>query len=196
MNQRLRRSPPDVVYTPIDVTSTGFSRSYGQNPYVGYDRADNPPFLFRGELDGRLLPKERVAAVAIGDVDAAFPFSILEMERAVNYTVNGQDLAVFFKSGTRSALDGRLIGDSDDVGATGVFDANLDGQKLSFRADGDTIVDNETGSVWNILGEATEGPLSGAKLTPIVHGNHFWFALAAFQPDTMIYQGVSQSVTG
>ena len=170
---------------------TGFSRNYGRNPYAGYDRADNPPFLFRGDLDGRLLPKERVATVTIGDVDAAFPFAILEKERAVNYTVNGQDLVVFFKSGTLSALDRGSIRDSRDVGATGVFDANLDRQKLTFRADGNSLLDNETGSVWNILGEATAGPLAGQQLRPIVHANHFWFAWAAFKPDTKVYQGAS-----
>ena len=37
--------------------STGFSRPYGENPYVGYDDADRPPFLLTGEPDGRLPPK-------------------------------------------------------------------------------------------------------------------------------------------
>ena len=168
---------------------TGFGRPYGKNPYAGYDRADNPPFLFRGDLDGRLLPKERVAAMTIGDVDAAFPFSALEKERVVNYTINDQDLVVLFKPGTLSALDSGSIKDSQSVGATGVFQTHLDGQKLTFRADGDSFVDNETGSVWNILGEAIEGPLAGKKLTPIVHANHFWFAWGAFKPDTKTYQG-------
>ena len=168
---------------------TGFSRNYGQNPYVGYDRADNPPFLFRGDLDGRLLPKERVAAVTVGDVDAAFPFSILAQEKVVNYNVGGRDLVVFFKPGTRSALDELLIGMSKEIGATGLFDAELDGRKLTFRADGDDFIDNETGSSWNILGEAIGGPLTGKKLTPLVHTNSFWFAVAAFKPETKIYQG-------
>ena len=168
---------------------TGFNRPYGRNPYVGYDRADNPPFLFQGDLDGRLQPKERVAAVTIGDEHAAFPFSILEKERVVHYTLGSQELVVFFKPGTRSALDDLLIGDSEEIGATGVFDVNLDGQTLTFRADGNNFVDNETGSVWNILGEATEGPLAGKKLPPIVHANHFWFSWGAFKPDTKIYQG-------
>ena len=169
---------------------TGFQRDYGRNPYVGYDRVDNPPFLFRGDLDGRLLPKERVVSVTVGDLDAAFPFSILAQEKVVNYNVGGEDFAVFFKPGTRSALDELLIGTSEEIGATGLFDAELDGQKLTFRADGDNFVDNETGSTWNILGEATEGPLTGKKLTPVVHTNSFWFAVAAFKPDTKIYQGV------
>jgi hypothetical protein len=168
---------------------TGFRRNYGQNPYVGYDRVDNPPFLFRGDLDGRLLPKERVAAFTVGDVDVAFPFSVLEKEKVVNYSVGGRELVVFFKPGTRSALGAALIGSAAEIGATGVFDASLDGRKLTFRADGDAYVDNETGSTWSILGVATEGSLAGSKLTPIVHANHFWFAWGAFKPDTMIYQG-------
>ena len=168
---------------------TGFKRNYGRNPYAGYDRADNPPFLFRGDLDGRLLPKERVATLTIGDVDAAFPFSALEKETVVNYTVNGTDVVVFFKSGTTSALDKSSIRGSRDVGATGLFDAEVDGRMLTFRADNDRFVDNETGSVWNILGQAVEGPLTGKRLTSIVHANHFWFAWGAFKPDTLIYQG-------
>ncbi|MFQ6026435.1 MAG: DUF3179 domain-containing protein [Dehalococcoidia bacterium] len=169
---------------------TGHQRPYGENPYVGYDRADDPPFLFRGPLDGRLLPKERVAAVTLGNEDAAFPFTVLNEERVVNYMVGGQDLVVFFKPGTRSALDGVLIGSSKEVGATGIFETTLNGQELNFRADGDRFVDEETGSVWNILGEAIEGPMTGETLTPIVHANHFWFSWGAFRPDTKIYAGI------
>jgi hypothetical protein len=166
---------------------------YGQTPFPGYDRADNPPFLFRGDLDGRLLPKVRVATVTVGDVDTAFPFSVLEKERVINHTVNGRDLVVFFKSGTVSALDRRSIRESRDVGATGLFDSLVDGRKLTFHADGDRFMDSETKSVWSILGRAVEGPLAGAQLTPIVHTNYFWFCWGAFRPDTLIYQGRSVS---
>ena len=44
----------------------------------------------------------------------------------------------------------------------------------------------ETGSEWNILGQAVAGPLTGAQLPPVLHGNHFWFAWAAFMPDTEV----------
>ena len=167
---------------------TGFGRDYSRLPYAGYDRVDNPPFLFSGDLDGRLLPKERVAAVTIGDVDAAFSFTLLETERVVNYTVGGLDIVVYFKPGTLSAFSGARSGPAA-VGATGVFEANLDGRKLTFTPQGDSFVDNETGSVWNILGQAKQGPLTGQALTPVIHGNHFGFAWGAFKPDTLIYQG-------
>ncbi len=181
-----KEANPDSLVLSRD---TGFSRPYGSNPYAGYDRVDRPPFLFDGEEDDRLLPKERVAAFEIGDVSAAFPFRVLETEGVVNDPVNGTDVVVFFKSGTVSALDRALIIDSKDVGSTGVFVAQLDGKKLTFRLQDGKFVDDQTGSVWNILGEAVEGEMKGKSLTPIIHGNHFWFAWGAFNPDTLIYKG-------
>ena len=168
---------------------TGFTRPYGENPYPGYDRADRPPFLFNGVADKRLLPKHRVVAVSVGGVDVAFPLTILKEEQVINYDVNGQGLVVFMKPGTISALDKAFMKISCDVGATGVFDPNLAERRLTFRMDGDRIVDDQTGSAWNILGKATAGPLTGKELTPIVHGNYFWFAWAAFKQNTIIYPG-------
>ena len=131
-------------------------------------------------------------AVTVGDEDGAFPFPVLREEVVVNYALGGRDIVVFFEPDTLSALGKPILSDADPVGSTGVFDPNLpslDGEKLTFRAEGSAILDNETGSVWNILGQAVEGPLAGSQLTRIVHGDHFWFAWAAFNPDTRVYQG-------
>ena len=172
---------------------TGHSRSYGSNPYAGYDKVDDPPFLFRGDLDGRLLPKERVAAVTIEGVDTAFPYSVLREEGAVNHTVGDSSFVVFYKPGTVSALDSGSIPDSREVGATAVYRSNLDGQSLTFQPSEEGFVDDQTGSQWNILGEAVDGPLSGSRLEPIASADHFWFAWAAFKPDTVIYPGGDRS---
>ncbi len=168
---------------------TGFSRNYGQNPYAGYDTTDGNPFLFRGDLDGRLSPVERVAAVELNGETVAYPFSLLEEQIVVHDTIGGEPIVVFFQPGTASALNNTFIADSRDVGASGVFRPEAAGQALTFRADGEEIIDNETGSRWNVLGKAVDGPLAGEELSPIVHGAHFWFAWAAFQPDTRIFQG-------
>ena len=168
---------------------TGYLRNYGANPYTGYDRVDQPPFLYSGELDDRLQPKERVLTVNIGETHAAFPFSVLETELVVNHNVGGVDLVALFKPGVRSALDKGMIRSGRQIGAAGLFRAELDGEKLMFRSDGGRFVDTGTGSVWNIRGEAVEGPLKGKTLTPVPHTNSFWFAVAAFRPDTGIYRG-------
>ena len=179
------------AFPEADVLSrdTGFLRRYGQNPYSGYDRADQSPFLFRGRPDERLLPMERVVALELDGQPLAFPFLELEEERVVHYPADQPTIVVLFQPGTASALDRTSIAESKDVGSTGVFEVALNGQDLSFRAEGDGFVDDQTGSTWNVLGQALSGPLAGVVLTPVVHGNHFWFAWAAFAPDAEVYQG-------
>jgi hypothetical protein len=185
-----RSAHPEGVVLSRD---TGFGRAYGRNPYAGYDRIGQTPFLFDGELDDRLAAMSRVITVSLEDpsgeaVDVAYPLSILADVGAINDTQAGRDLAVFHAIGTSSALDTSTIAEGADVGATGVFEANLDGQTLSFHREGETIVDEETGSTWNILGQAVDGPLAGESLAAVVHGDHFWFAWAAFKPDTIVYR--------
>ena len=68
-----------------------------------------------------------------------------------------------------------------------VFDPFLDGRKLTFRLEDQDFMDNETNSVWSILGEAIKGPSAGGALTPIAHANPFWFAWQAFKPNTLKY---------
>jgi hypothetical protein len=168
---------------------TGFSRRYGQNPYVGYDTIGNDPFLFSGPVDGRLAAMERVVTVSLPEVDLAYPLTILSGEGVINDTRAGLDLVVFHQPGTSSALGSQVIAEAEDVGATGVFERTLDDQTLTFQRDGDKIVDVETSTTWNILGQAIDGPLSGEQLTPVVAADHFWFSWAAFRPDTLIYEG-------
>jgi len=166
---------------------TGHSRPYGRNPYTGYDTSS--PFLFRGPADSRLPAIARVATVEIGDEAVAFPFDVLEDEPVVHYTIGRKEIVVFFKKGTASALDDSSIARGRDVGATGVFVSQVAGRKATFRAQGGEFRDNETGSAWNLFGLATAGPLKGTQLTPVVHGNHFWFSWAVFKPNTVVYSG-------
>jgi hypothetical protein len=121
-------------------------------------------------------------------VDIAYPLPVLREQKIIQDERGGQPLVIFFEEGTASALGAAAIAEARDVGAGAVFDPTVEGDVLTFRREGDEIVDEQTGSVWNILGQAVEGELAGAELEPIVHGNHFWFAWAAFKPDTIIYE--------
>ena len=172
---------------------TGYDRQYGRNPYAGYDTFGGNPFLFTGDLDGRLLPVERVIAVTLDGVDVAFPLTLLQEEGVINFELNDTHIAVFHKFGTTSALDASSIADSRDVGATGVFESALNDEMLTFSVQDGAIVDDQTGSTWDILGNAVAGPLAGENLLPVVHGNHFWFAWAVFKPDTILYAGADSS---
>ena len=178
-----RLAYPDALVLSRD---TGFDRDYGRNPYVGYDDTSSP-FLFQGDTDARLKPAERVVAVDINGETVAYPFSALERRSAIEDTVGGTPIVVFFQPGTVSALNAPSIEDSRDVGASGVFRPRAAGRALTFRTEDGAIFDNETGSTWSVLGRAVDGALEGVALEPVVHGDHFWFAWAAFKPETRVW---------
>ncbi len=165
--------------------NTGFDRNYGRNPYAGYD-TEGDPFLFKGKLDGRLPAMERVVTLSIKGKDVAYPFSHLEKKGVINGTIDGTPVVIFHKSGTASALDASSIAASRDIGSGVAFNTVVDGKPLTFKAQGEHFVDGATGSRWNVTGKAVSGTLQGSQLTPMVHGNHFWFAWAAFKPDTEV----------
>ena len=166
--------------------SGGFGRSYGRNPYIGYDSSPSP-FLFRGEIDDRLMAVERVLAGVINNQAIAYPFSLLEQEQIVNDIVAETPIVVFWQPGATSALDEADINASTDVGMAVMYDPVVDGETLTFRQSDGIIRDDQTGSEWNIFGIATSGELAGTQLTQIHAFPHFWFSWAAFFPDTQLY---------
>jgi hypothetical protein len=162
-------------------------RDYGTNPYTGYNSTDSP-FLFRGAVDIRLPATERVLAGLVDGEAVAYPFSILMEAKVINDTVGGIDVVAFWQPGAASALDKARIDDSRDVGMAALYNRSLAGQVLTFRVDENGLIqDAQTGSTWNIFGTATAGELSGNQLKQEFAFPHFWFAWAAFQPETGIY---------
>lgn len=165
------------------------NRSYGRNPYAGYDSTSGRPFLFDGELDDRLSATERVVGLEIdGDV-VAYPFSAVAETDVVHDEVGGQAIVVFHKEGTASALDSGSISEGRDVGSVAVFERQVDGQLLTFEPNGDgTFTDAETGTTWNLLGEGIAGELVNNQLTRVISFDHFWFAWSAFYPETRLFE--------
>lgn len=166
---------------------TGFPFPYNLASYSGYDSSGSDPFLFFDAPDRRLPVMERVVSVSLDNTDIAYPVTDLAKVGVINDSQDGQDLVLFHSTGTTSAFFNPITNEFGDVGATGIFDPNLNGELLTFLLVGEEIQDEQTGSTWNVLGQATGGPLAGESLRPIVHGDHFWFSWAAFKPDTLIY---------
>ena len=166
---------------------TGYSREYGRNPYPGYDDIRNNPFLFRDPLDERLPAMARVVTVSDGKYHNAYPVELLEKLRVIHHQLGNQAVVIFHQDGVSSALDTTRIANGDDVGATGVFVPLVGKQELTFIKER-RFVDEQTGSHWNIVGQAILGPLKGKQLERLVHADQFWFSWGAFRPDTLIYQ--------
>ena len=176
------RAFPDGLVLSRD---TGYARPYGKNPYVGYEFHDqtimpvNPARKLKA-------PKDRLVTVARAGRTKAYPFPVLRKARVVEDSLDGAAYVVMYEKGTVTALDQSQIASSRDVGSVGVFSAGLDGQRLRFEKKGERIVDSNTGSSWNVLGMAVDGPLKGRRLRPVAHGVYFAFAWLVFHPDTEI----------
>ncbi len=168
----------------LDPEATGFSRAYGRNPYFGYDDAETEPFLFTGITDPRAASKDRIVGVEIGDEAIAFALDAISdgEAKATNYQFADTDLVLLWKSGQATALEADGIEGGRDVGSVGVFLSTMEGRQLTFEAEGDGFRDAETGSLWNVAGEATEGDLAGSRLERVNHLDTFWFAWATYQP--------------
>ncbi|MCY3567795.1 MAG: DUF3179 domain-containing protein [Chloroflexi bacterium] len=192
---QLRSAFPDAL---ILSRETGWPRAYGQNPYRNYDDPETGGpygvFFDRESIDPRLPPSERVVSIeGPSGAAIAYAWSALEVERVLHDSFDGIDLVVFWTPGARSALDASVIGSARQIGATAVFETSLDGRRLAFQPNpddpsGQSFIDEQTGSTWDIFGRAFAGPLEGAQLTRVVHSDHFWFAWQAFHPTTMLRQ--------
>jgi len=166
---------------------TGHKREYGNNPYRGYDDITKTPFLFRGKSDERLKPMEKIIAVEFDSATKAYPHSITRKKRVLYDRIGSTDIVIFHADGAASALDEGQISESKNVGSTGVFIPEIDGQKLTFVYDKNEFIDEQTKSRWNIFGQAVEGKFKGKELKQIRHGDYFAFAWLVFKPKTEIF---------
>ncbi|MBX2886213.1 MAG: DUF3179 domain-containing protein [Granulosicoccus sp.] len=165
---------------------TGFRRNYGRNPYAGYDSINNSPFLFRGDVDPRLPPMERVLSFPDGDGHKLIPLSALEDRAVVNTETTDGAVVVLAPGSALSALDQSEITASRKIPAAAAFSARVDGQVLTFAVKDGVITDQETGSRWNAFGHAIEGEFEGKRLQQLDKGVHFAFAWLAFDPNAQI----------
>ena len=204
VGQRLRMLPLSTVSwkdfaaahpdAPVLTRDTGYTRSYGENPYIGYDQADKPLTGFvTGDVDNRLPPMTRVVGVHVQDASGrTVPLSVATTDLAnrgvITTEIGGRQVTLWHTPGTASSLHRQNVADGADVGATSVFYSDHNQGPLHFTRSGDGFVDEQTGSTWNVLGEAVAGPLAGERLEPVPHLDTFWFAWSAYQPNTALMQ--------
>jgi Flp pilus assembly protein TadD len=95
--------------------------------------------------------------------------------RVVNDTLDGEPLVIFL--------------DADAV-TVRILRRTVAKRALTFRAEGDSLRDEETGSAWDPLsGHAVSGPLAGTKLESVVFTTALWYAWKSQQPDTTLWDG-------
>jgi hypothetical protein len=162
--------------TKVVSSNTGHNRNYTAQgyPYDDYNDKNNDRLLFDTPIDDRRPPKERLLGIPAGEGGLAVPFGELDdgsTARAVEVTVGGREIVVFWNAEARAAMAYRPM---------------LDDQALTFSAnENGRFVDAETGRTWTIDGRALDG---SARLDPIETAYmSFWFAWPVFQPETALW---------
>ena len=133
--------------------------------------------------DTRLQPKIRVLGIYAGNGTKAYAMSSFQNGRKIiNDTIDGLNIAVFGDKASRMIR---------------AFISTANGQSLTLRLkDGSDVsslgdvqfVDDETGTVWDIKGNAVEGSLKGEKMDRAKSFIAYWFAWSAFNRDTELWE--------
>lgn len=159
---------------------TGYNRSYGRNPYVGYDSSERP-FLFRGpEIDGEFRLLDRAIVVEHAGEEAVIAYPVLMEERLREVTLGGERIYVTWHAGTASALSADTVAGGRDVGSANAFFARtLEGAEVELFVDEEGVIrDRERNDPWNSLGFAAGR--RPRRLQPATAVQHFWFSAQSF----------------
>ena len=164
--------------TKVISSNTGFERNYWADPIASYKEPHDTSILFPmpNPIDTRRLPKERVLGIPDGVGGIAFPMMALdngEPFRVVHASAKSSPIVVFFDRARRAAAAYHLTDDH---------------AQRTFEVRTGQIIDIQTESIWQVDGRASGGPLDGTRLPPVDEAYvSFWFAWAAFQPQTAIW---------
>ena len=158
---------------------TGHSRNYERDPFLGYPAQLNRTGQFAFPVseagrDPRLMPGTLVLGVQINNETHAYPLENPDLS-VRNELIGETTVAIFMQSNSGTA-----------------YRSTVDGRLLTFSLQNDQIVDNETGSTWNLAGQAVAGELMGVQLEPLPTRTSLWFALIAAFPDLLLHPVIVQ----
>jgi len=158
----------------------GMARSYGRDPYGSYTAKDS---YYQNEwvyypltqgMDIRMPPKTNVIGFEVENLSFAVDIEYVKEKKAVNFFLGPYPLLAAY---------------DDTVGTVRVYNRMVWGEPLLYRMKDKHLVDVETETTWSLDGWALEGNLKGASMEPLFGVYAFWFAWAAFYPDTIPIPG-------
>jgi len=123
----------------------------------------------RKRADSRLPPYTMGIGVIVQGRARFYPLDVIRSMGLSNDELGGWSLL--------------LLHDSD-LDIVRLFRRWVGGRRLTFSASRDGLRDVETESRWSRAGICLEGPLRGQRLGVPVYSHVYWFAWAAFHPDT------------
>jgi len=122
--------------------------------------------------------KDVVLGICLDGNARAYPLRDLPDAAVVNDRVGSVDVVLLFDEDTQTAIayERRVVSRSGGRILSFYSVPASDGLPVAFT-------DMETGSSWNLLGQAVDGALLGQQLIQGPAHNSMWFAWNAFWPD-------------
>ena len=116
-------------------------------------------------------PKSWVVGVVKGKQAKAYDWNQLVSSKLIQDSLAGLPLMIVLES---------------DSVSFHAWNRRLNGTVLNFKRNvsGDFLQDQNSGSVWNMNGLCTEGPLKGQQLQPVRAYQEFWHSWKQFHPHT------------
>ncbi len=154
-------------------SNTGYSRSYGNYPYGNY-RTNHSSLIFPvNHEDNRLKSKERVLGIFEYNVPKAYRIMDFEGGKLIKDNIENDTLLIFgnYEENIIVAFD-----------ITAINDLEFSKSELDLPY----IIKDKNGKHYDIFGKSME--VGTANLKPAKSFVAYWFAWAAFYPNTDLYQ--------
>jgi len=162
-----------LVCLSLFVFITCHLRPYGVDPYGSY--YTDPRILFPVEnKDDRLPLKTIIIGFHQGNIYKAYNQKDVESSHVINDKI----------------FDKSILLISQFSGNARAFDRTINDQVLEFDYLEEKLIDLQTKSEWSYEGVAVSGSLKGTELIRTTIDPGFWFAWAAFHPDTDLFGDV------
>ncbi|MFA3782015.1 DUF3179 domain-containing protein [Melioribacteraceae bacterium 4301-Me] len=155
--------------------NTGYSRNYGVYPYGDY-KTNNSLLLFPvSHEDSRLPRKERVLGVLINNKAKAFKFT------------DNTENSISIKQSTLNNVNFVVVDSKKNNFIVAYQPVLNNGKSVTLKSTNSNlpvIMEDQFNNKYDLFGYVIEGLDEGAKLKTVTQYIAYWFAWAAFYPDT------------
>ena len=159
--------------TQVVTENTGYDRAYGRYPYGDYKTNHSKLVFPVSHTDERLPGKTRVLGVIVSGASKAYPINSFGDLDVINDNIGGQPVVIIGSSTHNFAV---------------AYERRVNGKVPEFKPAADEalplVMTDTSGSTWSVFGRAVDGSRAGELLQSADSFVAYWFAWAAFYPDT------------
>jgi hypothetical protein len=141
------------------------------------ERYSNFPVVTPAAAGDATAPRTLVYGISIGGASKAYSNQSLQGQGPVIDRVGQMPVLIVMEKDKKSVR---------------AFDRTVDGRELEFFAKAGapqlTLLDSQTGSEWDFMGKATNGPLKGRQLGKLAILADYWFDWKSYHPETVLYR--------